>query len=82
MKRILVSLERLLILCVHLTVIAAIFWLVVALPLLAIYLITVVLFCSEFVVRRIPEYPKGPIFAGSMLLGAIAGIFRVLSAGH
>jgi hypothetical protein len=71
-----------LILCVHLTVIAVIFWAVVALPLAVIYLLTILLFCSEFVVRRIAEYPKGPIFAGSVLLGAIAGVFRVMSAGH
>jgi hypothetical protein len=71
-----------LILCVHLTVVSVIFWAVVALPLLVIYLLTVVLFCSEFIVRRIAEYPKGPIFAGSVLLGAIAGVFRAMSTGH
>jgi hypothetical protein len=71
-----------LILCVHLTVIAVIFWAVVAVPLLAIYLLTVVLFCCEFIVRRIAEYPKGPIFAGSALLGAVAGVLRVMSTGH
>jgi hypothetical protein len=71
-----------LILCVHLTVIAIIFWLVVALPLAVTYLVSILLFCSEFVVRRIAEYPKGPIFAGSLLLGAISGIFRVIFAGH
>jgi hypothetical protein len=71
-----------LILCVHLTVIAVIFWAVVALPLLVIYLLTVVLFCCEFIVRRIAEYPKGPIFAGSVLLGAVAGVLRAMSAVH
>ncbi len=71
-----------LILCVHLTVIAVIFWAVVALPLLVIYLLTVVLFCCEFIVRRIAEYPKGPIFVGSALLGAVAGVLRAMSAGH
>jgi hypothetical protein len=71
-----------LILCVHLTVIAVIFWVVVALPLLTIYLLTVVLFCCEFIVRRIAEYPKGPILAGSALLGAIAGILGAMSAWH
>jgi hypothetical protein len=71
-----------LILCVHLTVIALIFWTVVAVPLLAVYLLTVALFSSEFVVRRIAEYPKGPILAGSALFGALAGVFRILSGGH
>jgi hypothetical protein len=71
-----------LILCIHLTVIAIIFWSVVALPLAVIYLISIFLFCSEFVVRRIAEYPKGPIFAASLLLGAISGIFRVILASH
>ena len=71
-----------LILCVHLTVIAIIFWAVVALPLAVIYLLTILLYCSEFVIRRLAEYPKGPIFAGSLLLVAIAGVFRVISAGH
>jgi hypothetical protein len=71
-----------LIFCVHLTVIAVIFWAVVALPLLVIYLLTVVLFCCEFIVRRIAEYPKGPIFVGSALLGAVAGVLRAMSAGH
>ena len=71
-----------LILCIHLTVIAVIFWLVVALPLIAIYLLSILLFCSEFIVRRIAEYPKGPIFAGSVLLGAVSGIFRVIFASH
>jgi hypothetical protein len=71
-----------LILCVHLTVIAVIFWAVVALPLAVTCLLTILLFCSEFVVRRIAEYPKGPIFAGSLLLVAIAGVLRVMSAQH
>jgi hypothetical protein len=71
-----------LILCVHLTVIAVIFWSVVTLPLIVIYLLSILLFCLEFVVRRIAEYPKGPIFAASLLLGAISGIFRVMLASH
>jgi hypothetical protein len=71
-----------LILCVNLTVIAVIFWSVLALPLIVIYLLSVLLFCLEFIVRRVAEYPKGPIFAGSLLLGAISGIFRVILAGH
>jgi hypothetical protein len=71
-----------LILCGNLTTIAMIFWLVVALPLAAIYLVSVLLFCSEFVLRRIAEYPKGPIFAASLLLGAISGIFRIILSGH
>lgn len=71
-----------LVLCVHLTVIAIIFWLVVALPLAAIYLVSIILFFAEFLVRRIAEYPKGPIFAASLLLGAISGVFRVVLASH
>jgi hypothetical protein len=71
-----------LIFCVHLTVIAIIFWLVVALPLAVIYLASIILFCAEFLVRRIAEYPKGPIFAGSLLLGAISGVFRIMLAHH
>jgi hypothetical protein len=54
-----------LILCIHLTVIAIIFWSVVALPLVVIYFASILLFFTEFVVRRIAEYPKGPIFAAS-----------------
>jgi hypothetical protein len=69
------------ILCFHLTVIAVIFWAVVALPLLAIYLLTIVLFCSEFIVRRIAEHPKGPIVAGSVLLVALLGVLRIILTG-
>ena len=72
-----------LILWVHLTVISMIFWAVVIIPLLVIYLLTIVLFCCEFVVRRVAEYPKGPIVAGSVLLAALAGVLRVmLYTGH
>lgn len=71
-----------LILCINLTVIGIIFWFVVALPLAVIYLASILLFCSEFIVRRIAEYPKGPIFAASLLLGAISGVFRVILASH
>jgi hypothetical protein len=48
-----------------------IFWAVVAVPLVFVYAFSIILFVLEFIVRRIAEYPKGPILAASVLVGGI-----------
>jgi len=55
------------------------FWLAVVVPLLATYFITIVLFIAELVVRRIAEYPKGPVLAGSALFGGIVALIKVFT---
>jgi hypothetical protein len=52
---------------------------VIALPLIAIYVLQALILLSEFVFRRIAEYPKGSILAGSALATAALGIFKALS---
>jgi hypothetical protein len=42
------------------------------------YAATIMLFVGEFVVRRIAEYPKGPILALSALLGGIIALVKSL----
>ena len=36
-----------------------------------VYAFSIILFVLEFIVRRIAEYPKGPILAASVLVGGI-----------
>ena len=64
---------------VHLTVLALIFWVTVAVPLLVIYGVSALLLITELIIRRIAEYPKGPILAISSLLFAVGALLKALS---
>jgi len=44
-------------------------WIVAVLPLALIYLLAAVLAVAEFVVRRVAQYPRGPVLALSVLIG-------------
>jgi hypothetical protein len=55
------------------------FCLAILVPLTCIYLIVVCLAVGEFIVRRIAEYPKGPILAGSGAVGSIVAVIKALS---
>jgi len=66
------------VLSVQWTALALIFWISVAVPLSAIYALTVFTFILEFIVRRLAEYPKGPVLAGSVLLGAVGALLKAL----
>jgi hypothetical protein len=61
---------------VHFTAISLIFWATVAGPLLLVNALTILLLISEFLIRRIAEYPKGPILAASAIVGVIAAIIK------
>lgn len=41
-----------------------------------LYVARVILYAGEFVVRRIAEYPKGPVLGLSALIGGIAAVFK------
>jgi hypothetical protein len=40
------------------------------------YIASAILYMGEFIVRRIAEYPKGPVLALSALIGAIVALFK------
>jgi hypothetical protein len=40
------------------------------------YLVSIILYLGEFVVRRIAEYPKGPVLALSAFFGGIAALIK------
>jgi hypothetical protein len=61
---------------VHWTALAIIFWSTVALPLAFIYSLTVLLFVTEYTVRRLAEWPKGPLLASSVIIATIATIAK------
>jgi hypothetical protein len=46
-----------------------------------VYIASVILYVGEFVIRRIAEYPKGPVLALSALIGGIAALFKALGSG-
>jgi hypothetical protein len=52
------------------------FWLASAGLVLFIYLGSLILVVAEFTMRRIAEYPKGPILAGSVALGSITALIK------
>jgi hypothetical protein len=54
-------------------------WAAVAVPLAAIILLQAFLIGSEFILRRFAEYPKGPTIALSLLLVALAAVFKAVS---
>lgn len=56
-----------------------IFWIVAVLPLLGAFVLTLFLVVSEFIVRRIAEYSKGPIFALSGGLGVIGAFLKAFA---
>jgi hypothetical protein len=53
-----------------------VYWASAVLPLLFAYAAMAVLFVVELVVRRIAEYPKGPILALSAACGGIAAALK------
>jgi ABC-type xylose transport system permease subunit len=58
-----------------------IFWAAIAIPLALAIVLAVVLAVIEFIVRRIAEYPPGPILGVSVLCGAIVAILKLLTGG-
>jgi len=56
------------------------FFVVLSLPVILIGAASLLLLSGEFVMRRIAEYPKGPILAASTLSAAIAGAVKVFSS--
>lgn len=58
------------------SVMLLVYWGSAVLPLLFAYAATVALFVLELVVRRIAEYPKGPILALSAACGGIAAALK------
>jgi hypothetical protein len=55
-------------------------WAMAAGPLLLAYSATAVLYLFELVVRRIAEYPKGPILAVSAICGGVAALLKFFSS--
>jgi hypothetical protein len=53
-------------------------WFVATAPLVFAYALTAVLWTCEFVVRRIAEYPKGPLLAVSGLIAALAAFTKAM----
>ena len=51
-------------------------WAALFVPFVLAYLLSPILFISEFVVRRIAEYPKGPLLALSAFFGAVAALLK------
>ena len=64
---------------IHFMVLTLIFWIAVAIPMFVIYGISGLLVIAEFAVRRIAEYPKGPILAISALVFAVGALLKALS---
>ncbi|MBR1252270.1 hypothetical protein JQ634_00975 [Bradyrhizobium sp. AUGA SZCCT0240] len=54
-------------------------WFVAAAPLVFSYVLMALLGTSEFVVRRIAEYPKGPLLAVSGLIAAVAAFTKAIT---
>jgi hypothetical protein len=68
-------------LAVFFVVILFFFWsmfLLILIPIIAVLIAKVVLVTGEFVVRRVAEYPKGPILTGSAILGVGVSIIKAL----
>jgi hypothetical protein len=65
------------VLSIHCTVIFLIFWLAVAAPVVLLYALSGLLYVSEFVVRRVAEYPRALLAVGGVL-SAIAILLKVL----
>ncbi|TBF85829.1 hypothetical protein [Rhizobium leguminosarum] len=54
------------------------FWIIPAILFIVVYGSIFLLLVSEFLVRRVAEYPKGPILAASALLGGLATLLSKL----
>ena len=68
-----------LVIVVILSTIISVVWVFLFVPLIAGYLLSPVLYISEFIIRRIAEYPKGPLLALSAFLGAVASLLKVFA---
>jgi hypothetical protein len=62
--------------CLYLSPFLLAFWAVAAGPLIFLYAMSVLLYLSELLIRRIAEYPKGPILGFGALCGGIAGLLK------
>ncbi len=63
---------------INFTAISAIFWITVATPLFIVYVLTALLFIFEYALRRIAEYPKGPLFAATAIVAALGLLLKAL----
>lgn len=68
-----------LLISLHFTAISVICWAVVALPLIVIYLFIGLLCVAEFVVRRLAEYPQGPLVAILAIVGGVGLLLKALT---
>jgi hypothetical protein len=50
-------------------------------PLMFAYLGASVIYIGEYLIRKVTEYPKGPILAICLLVGAIVAMFKVFGYG-
>jgi hypothetical protein len=51
-------------------------WVLFALPVITLLILSATLFVVEFIARRLAEYQQGPIIGGSVLLAFIAGAYK------
>ncbi len=58
---------------------SGLYWAILALPVLAMLVLSAMLFVCELILRRVAEYQKGPIIGGSLLLALIGGVYKSLS---
>ena len=63
------------------TIVLFIFWLPTAVLVLLIYLSSLCLYIVEITVRRIAEYPKGPLLAGSVVIGSVIALIKAFGGG-
>jgi hypothetical protein len=59
-----------------LTPLVLVFWLVVAVPLITVYILILCLTVAEFVARRVAEY-RSPVVGISIILGIILALLKV-----
>ena len=63
------------------TAVLFIFWLPTAVLVLAVYLGALCLYFIEITVRRIAEYPNGPLLAAGTLLGMVGAFIKAFGGG-
>jgi membrane protein implicated in regulation of membrane protease activity len=56
-------------------------WVVTASLVLFIYVGSLLLYIVELTVRRMAEYPKGPVLAAGALLGMVGALIRLIEGG-
>jgi hypothetical protein len=66
---------------IFLTGLLLLFWLIPVALILLVYVVSFVLYFSELTVRRIAEYPNGPLVAAGALLGLAGAAIKVLEGG-